>query len=319
MRPCSPLLARALSLLEAGHKAEGILIVNQLAVQGEPEAMVALAGLKWRGDTVPQDLGLARNLFRRAAEAGHPVGIGAHTNLLASGIAGTRDWPSALDRLRREGRNDAGRAAILSLIGRMDLTPEGDPGWLVKGTVLSESPRVTFFSGAFSPAECNHLVRVAEPSLKPSLVEDGSGGHVRDPIRTSDGSPIHWLIEDPAIHALNRRLAAFSGTNYDQGEPLQILRYRPGEQYHPHVDWLGEENCRVLTALIYLNQGYQGGETIFVKTGLKVKGRMGDLLLFRSSGEDGMLDPLSEHAGLPVTRGTKYLASRWIREGRHIP
>jgi hypothetical protein len=28
---------------------------------------------------------------------------------------------------------------------------------------------------------------------------------------------------------------------------------------------------------------------------------------------------LSEHAGLPVTHGIKYLASRWIREARLTP
>lgn len=319
MAPYSPLLGRAFSLLEAGRKAEGMLIVNQLATQGDPEAMFTLALLKWRGDTVPQDLPRARELFRRAAEAGHPIAIGAHTNLLASGIAGTRDWRAALQRLRREARSDARRKGMLSLIEKMDITAVGDPTSSVDGQLLSESPEVTLFPHAFSSAECDYLVRVAEPSYQPSMVDDGQGGQVRDPIRTSDGSPIHWLLEDPAVHALNRRLAAISGTSYEQGEPLQILRYRPGEQYHPHVDWLGEENQRVQTALIYLNEGYEGGETLFVKTGLQVKGRKGDALVFRSSGEDRQLDPLSEHAGLPVTRGTKYIASRWIRERRHIP
>ena len=48
---------------------------------------------------------------------------------------------------------------------------------------------------------------------------------------------MHWLIEDPVIHALNRRLAAVSGTAWDQGEPLQILRYSPGQQYRNHFDF----------------------------------------------------------------------------------
>ncbi len=312
-------LGRAFSLLETGRKAEGLLIINQLAVRNDPEAMVQLALLKWRGDVVPQDVAAARELFRRAAEAEHPVAAAAHTNLLASGIAGRRDWPAALKRLRREARQDGRRAAILSLVEKMELTSDGDPPSPAEGQILSEAPKATLFPNAFSPAECDYLVRVAEPAFVSSLVEDGRGGHVRDPIRTSDGSPIHWLIEDPAIHALNRRLAALSGTRYDQGEPLQILRYRPGEQYHPHVDWLGEENQRVLTALVYLNDGYEGGETKFVKTGLRVRGSKGDALIFRSSGPGRQLDPLSEHAGLPVTRGTKYIASRWIRERRHIP
>jgi prolyl 4-hydroxylase len=129
---------------------------------------------------------------------------------------------------------------------------------------------------------------------------------------------MHWLIEDPATHALNRRLAALTGTNVDQGEPLHILRYRPGQEYRPHVDWLLDDNPRVLTALVYLNEEYTGGETEFVKTGLKVRGSKGDVLVFRSQGPAGGLDPLSEHAGRPVTTGTKYLASRWIRARKHV-
>jgi prolyl 4-hydroxylase len=65
--------------------------------------------------------------------------------------------------------------------------------------------------------------------------------------------------------------------------------------------------------LVYLSDDYEGGETSFPHTGLSFRGRAGDALLFRNAGADGRPDPLSLHAGLPVTRGTKYLASRWIR------
>jgi prolyl 4-hydroxylase len=139
-------------------------------------------------------------------------------------------------------------------------------------------------------------------------------------MRTSDGSTIHWLIEDPAVHALNRRLAAASGSDAAQGEAIQILRYRPGQQYHPHFDFVrASDNQRTWTALVYLNHDYTGGETSFLRTGLKVKGRKGDAIVFRNAGADGGPDPMSEHAGLPVAGGVKYLASRWIRAKRWVP
>lgn len=206
---------------------------------------------------------------------------------------------------------------MVGLIEAMNLDEKGDPRSVPAGRRLSEIPRVTLFPGAFSPEECAFLMLVAEPTYQASQVKDQSGGDVRDEVRTSDGSTIHWLIEDPAIHAINRRLAALSGTDVTQGEPLQILRYRPGQQYHPHVDWLGEDNARILTALIYLNDDYAGGETAFVKTGLRIRGRTGDALVFSSVDALGAYEPLSEHAGLPVSSGTKYLASRWIRARRH--
>jgi prolyl 4-hydroxylase len=143
---------------------------------------------------------------------------------------------------------------------------------------------------------------------------------VRDTIRTSDGAAFHWLIEDPVVHAINRRVAAASGTTYEQGEPLQVLRYEPGQEYRPHFDYVkGAENRRLWTALIYLNEDYEGGSTAFVRTGIEVRGRTGDVLLFRNALPDDSQDLLAEHAGMPVTAGKKYLATRWIRERRWIP
>ena len=71
--------------------------------------------------------------------------------------------------------------------------------------------------------------------------------------------------------------------------------------------------------IVYLNDGYRGGETMFVRTGLSVRGRKGDALLFRNTLADGRPDPMSEHAGLPVTSGTKLIASRWIWANDFLP
>lgn len=183
---------------------------------------------------------------------------------------------------------------------------------------MSDSPLLMLFPNLFSPAECDYLIEVAAPTFEPALVIDASGSTRPDPIRTSEGSAMHWLIEDPAIHALNRRLAAVSGTAWEQGEPLQVLRYSPGQQYRNHLDYIpGADNQRIRTALVYLNADFEGGQTAFVKAGLMVKARKGNGIVFQNALPDGSADPMSEHAGLPVTRGTKYLASRWIRQRRH--
>lgn len=315
-----PMLARAIALSQAGRNAEAVLLVNQAAASGDAASLAMLAEMKWRGGMVPQDLPAARALYGKAGDAGHRQSAGFHTNLLASGIAGPRDWPAALARLRREAAADPQRARMLKLIEAMALTPDGEPAALSDAEPLSVEPDVTLLRGLFTKGECDYLRAVAEPQYVASFVNDAAGRQVRDPIRTSDGSTIAWLVEDPAVHAINRRLAAASGTQAEQGEAIQILRYRPGQEYRPHMDFVrGGDNVRALTALIYLNHDYQGGETRFVKTGLQVKGRTGDALIFRNALPDGQPDPLTEHAGMPVTSGTKYLASRWIRERRWAP
>lgn len=320
MRETSPTLARVQALWTAGRSAEAILFVNEMAAQSDPAALALLAEMTWRGGIVRQDPVQARDLFRRAGEAGHLGSACAYTNLLANGVAGKRNWTAALKRLRKEAALLPPRRRMLQILEKMKLTPEGDPISVPKSTVLSTSPRVEMVRLLFSAAECDYLMQLAEPGYTPATVNDSSGQPVRDPIRTSDGSTIHWLIEDPVVHALNRRVGAASATAYDQGEALQILRYRPGQQYRPHQDFVrSTDNHRATTALVYLNDDFQGGETFFVKAGLKLRGNRGDAVVFRNATADRRADPLAEHAGLPVTIGTKYIASRWIRESRWIP
>jgi prolyl 4-hydroxylase len=312
-------LQNALSLIENG-RDEGVQMLRQIAAAGSPEALFVLADLTWSGRMVPQDPARGRLLFEYAAALGHSEANILATNLLASGVAGKRDWAAALERLDAEARQIPDRRAARVLLDSMTLDDNGDPVALPEPTILSERPDARIFEGLLTAAECVYLIQTAEPWFRPSLRYDSNGRAVRDTTRTSDGAAFHWLVEDPVVHAINRRVAAITATNYDQGEALQVLRYSPGQEYRPHFDFLeGTDNPRPWTALLYLNEEYQGGATAFVKTGLEVRGNVGDVLVFRNEGPDGRREPLAEHAGLPITAGTKYLATRWIRERRWIP
>jgi prolyl 4-hydroxylase len=318
--PLHPLLQQAVQLSINGRNAEAVLIVTQMAGQNNAQALAMLAEMKWRGGMVPQDPVAAREFYRRASLLGHANASIVVTNLVASGVAGPRDWAGALARLRTEAKKDEGRKRALALINKMTLTNAGDPAGLPAAEVLSERPDVRRVPRLFTAAECDYLRRIAEPEYRPSVVNDAMGREVRDPIRTSDGATLHWLIEDPAVHALNRRLAAASGTDFEQGEATLILRYKGGQEYKPHFDFVrSSDNQRFMTVLVYLNHDYKGGETVFPEVGLKVQGRKGDALIFTSALPDRSVDPLSKHAGMPVSGGAKYLCTKWIREKRWIP
>lgn len=313
-------ISRVRALAQAGRLADALELLHALAEGGDAEALVTLGNFYWQGRGVAQDPVRGRAYFQRASDAGHPWGRVFATNLLANGLFGPRDWTAALARLKDEAQADPQRARVLSLLEAMDIDGGGDPRAAPEGRRLSDDLQVTLYPGLFSLAECEFLRATAEPLYMRSTINDAQGRQVPHPLRGSDGAPIHWLIEDPAIQALNRRLAAASGTAYDQAEPLLVLRYRPGQQYQRHFDALpGLTNQRVRTALVYLNEDYAGGETEFPRLDLRVKGRTGDVLVFSNTGPDGRADPLSEHAGLPVVSGVKHLASRWIRQSRHLP
>jgi prolyl 4-hydroxylase len=315
-----PQLQQAIALSATGRNAEAAAIVARLAAGGDPQALFLLAQMQWGGGIVAQDPAAARVNFERAAKLGHPAARVVATNLLASGIAGARDWAAARARLAAEAAIDPRRKLQAELLGKMALDAAGDPARLPPAAMLSDSPWVRQIPGFATSAECAYLVELTGGRFAPAQVRGPAGGMMRDPIRNSDEATLHWMIEDPVVHALNRRIAAASGTDAAQGEAMQILRYAPGQQYRPHYDFNPTlTNQRVLTALLYLNHDYRGGETAFTRTGLKVKGRKGDLLLFRNTLDDRALDPMSEHAGLPIQSGTKYLASRWIHAAHFCP
>lgn len=247
----------------------------------------------------------ARALFGRAGEAGRHDAAVIHCNLTAS----SGDWAAGLQLLVALARRDPRCRRQLKLIRAMDLAAT------LVGEVVSQAPHLTLFRALFTPLECAYLAEAAAPMLAPAVVVDPTSGRQRpDPVRRSDNAGFTLPLENPAVHALNQRIAAASGTAWAQGEPLQVLRYRPGGEYKPHFDAIpGFANQRLLTMIVWLNQDYEGGETLFMQTGVKLKGRTGDALLFRNAGDDGRRDVGSGHAGLPVTAGEKWLASRWIR------
>jgi prolyl 4-hydroxylase len=274
------------------------------------------ASAKLRGEKGARDLAGARELFRQAAATGRVDAAVIYANFLAAGVGAPPEWAAALKLLAALAEVNVRSRRELELIAAMALDPDGEPLALPAGETLCEAPSVTRFESLFSPAECAWLAEAAAPMLEPAVVIDpASGRQVRDPVRVCDSVGFTWPLENPAVHALNRRIAAVSGTAVTQGEPLQVLRYRPGGEYRPHFDAIpGFANQRAMTMLVWLNQGYEGGETHFPGPGLKLKGRAGDAILFRNTGPDGRRDPAAGHAGLPVTRGEKLIASRWIRE-----
>lgn len=299
-------LAEAQRLARTGRRGEAVALVGKAADAGDAEALYALANWRLYGLFVPRDAAAAHPLLARAAAAGHAEAAHLRANLLASGTGCVADPDEALEQLRAIGDEAAERQ--LGLLAAMAHRARAEE-------VLSDDPPVRLVRALLSEAECAYLIALATPALRPSVIVDPATGRPKpDPVRTSDGMNFGPAQEDVVVTALNRRIAAVTATAYEAGEPLHILRYAPGQEYKPHLDALpGVSNQRAWTALVYLNGGYAGGETVFDLLGLSAKGEPGDCLVFRNVTDDGRGDPRTRHAGAPVTGGVKWLATRWIR------
>ena len=309
------------ALLSAGRTGEAVAMLEQAGRGGDPAAWIELALWRLQGLGGPRDLVQCRSLFHKAADLRDMQARLIFLSLMAQGVGGPADWPRAITLLRELAADNPAAAIEAALIDRMKIGADGVPAAIPAPRTISDRPAVRLFPALITTDEANALISAATPLLSPSVVIDPTSGRaIPHPVRTSDNASFPYLSETPFIHALNRRFAVASGTSVEAGEPLQLLRYRPGQEYKPHFDALpATDNQRVLTMLITLNDDYDGGETAFLSTGLNVRGRIGDAVLFRNADDAGRPDPMSKHAGLPVTRGEKFIATRWIRQRQFGP
>lgn len=209
--------------------------------------------------------------------------------------------------------------------------------------LLSWSPRSYLWRGFMAPEEYEHLIKLgAEHLTQSDVVDSDTGTIVRSKERTSSGAFLPSRRMDPIVTTLEERIARWTHIPLKHGEPFHILRYNPTEEYTAHFDSFFDDvhvqngGQRIATVILYLSDVEEGGETVFpdspttppaeeaatfsdcAKKGLGVKPRKGDAILFFSLKPDGKTrDIASLHAGCPVVKGVKWIATKWMRVGHY--
>ena len=187
------------------------------------------------------------------------------------------------------------------------------------------NPRVIVFGGLLSDAECDELIVQARQRLARSeTVQTATGGSEVNEARTSEGM-FFSRGETPLCARLEARFAALLDWPVENGEGLQILRYGPGAEYRPHYDYfdpalsgtpsiLKRGGQRVASLVCYLNTPASGGATVFPDVQLDVAPIKGNAVFFSYDRPHPMTRTL--HGGAPVITGEKWVATKWVREGR---
>ena len=193
-----------------------------------------------------------------------------------------------------------------------------------------DNPTLALLDGVLSADECAALMALAAPRLRPSTVVDPDSGHdVVASYRNSVGM-FFRPAENALIARLDRRFSEIMRLPVENGEGIQVLKYEAGGATTPHHDFLAPTNAanqaslarsgqRVSTLITYLNDVDEGGETVFPLGGWSIVPRRGCGLYFESRDARGALDAQSLHAGSPVARGEKWVATKWMRERRFVP
>jgi prolyl 4-hydroxylase len=230
-------------------------------------------------------------------------------------------------------REEASRLIVAEVLGRMpDTGPRGlrprhpeapladAGGHEVKVGMSLTSPTVRLLEGLVSGEEGDALIELARPRLARALTVDQAGRQRVDTRRTSAGM-FFRIGELPLVARIEQRIADLLRLPVEHGEGLQVLHYLPGQEYEPHYDWFDPSQPgfeaitarggqRVATVVMYLNTPEAGGGTAFPEAGLTIAAQRGTAVYFAYEGGDTR----SLHAGLPVERGEKWIATKWLRE-----
>ena len=260
--------------------------------------------------------------------------------LAAAGIGMPQSWALALRQLfaaAQAGSASAqGQLKVLSGNPKLACGDDSAPNywrllcasvhihdWLApcEKQVLNASPRTVAIAGFLKPSVCGWLIDRADGRLRPALTfgPDGAAALTAD-ARGNSSAELSITDSDVVVLLTRQRIAATIGLPAAALETSQILHYATGEQFARHHDWLdpalpevAARGQRIVTFLIYLNDAFEGGETEFPRVGLRHRGQVGDALYFANLDADGAPDPRTLHAGLPPTRGEKWVFSQWVR------
>jgi len=195
----------------------------------------------------------------------------------------------------------------------------------VRVLMSMRNPRVVVFGGLVSDEECDELRALAATRLARSeTVDNSTGGSEINPSRTSEGM-FFQRGEFPVCDRIEKRIAALVNWPLENGEGLQVLRYGPGAEYRPHHDYFDPQQPgaptilkrggqRVGTLVMYLNSPSKGGGTTFPDVHLEVAPIKGNGVFFNYDRPHPITRTL--HGGAPVVEGEKWVATKWLREGR---
>lgn len=326
----------------AGRHDAAINVLAQATAGGDFAAMAALGSRLLVGDRAPLLAAEGARFLLDAAGAGQATALERVAALTAGGIHFRQNWSEALRLLgQAAGKGSQAAASQLTVLAgqradsadweqlssRIDLA-----AWLQvpAGEVVGGVPEIRRFPELLPGSACDWLIQTARGRLKRARVYDPAQGKDTTSQTRSNSAATFNLADVGVLHfVMQAKMSAASGHPTSHMEGPAILHYAVGEQIGNHYDFidpllpnyrehLARQGQRVATFLLYLNDDYEGGATDFPEFGVRQAGVRGTGLCFINAHADGEPDTRMLHAGLPPTRGEKWIVSQFIRS-RPLP
>ena len=341
-------LAEAEAFDAKGDHDGAINVLARATQRGDPIAKTQLGKRLLVGDRAPYLPNEGAEFILEAAHAGVSEAVALVAVFQSIGIYQQKNWQQALNTLAHAAAlgSESAREQLLLLAEpgdpavAEDLLANPDPdfwhsrpgkinlqAWLSApvGTTLNEDPLIRSFPDFLPIPICRRLIRLSRPRLKPALVYNAVEKHNYQSATRTNSIAEFNLVENDLIHFLmQERMSAACGVPMVQMEGTAILNYQPGQEIADHYDFvdpdlpnydqeIAENGQRIITFLIYLNDDYSGGETVFPKLDISHKGNTGEGLFFVNALADGASDLRALHAGTAPQTGEKWVVSQFIR------
>jgi prolyl 4-hydroxylase len=271
---------------------------EQAALMGDPLSKYNLGLRLWQGHGAAPDPARAAGWFAAAAQDKVEL---------------------AMTRLQALGAAHPGLAPSPPSPPAAPPSAQAWPGWEHPRLQMPEPSNglgfLSEFNGTLDGYLCDHLINVGSPQLAPAAVLDPEGGHARSVIRTSYNTYFKLSMYDAITASIWARFSLLAGLPAEHAEPLVVQRYQVGQEYKRHRDYFTDSthtSQRMVTVFAYLNDVEAGGNTAFPILGVSVRPERGKAVRFINCRPGGKPDPDTLHAGLPVIRGEKWLATLWF-------
>jgi prolyl 4-hydroxylase len=186
--------------------------------------------------------------------------------------------------------------------------------------------RYTIIDNFLNSTECKTIIDMARLRLEASTTWSVRNGVLQISDYRRADQMFFKLAENETIRHIEEKVADITHVPIENGEGLQVVRYREGGYYKAHYDyfdvkWRSNQwmmrrgGQRIITVLMYLNSlTSAGGETYFPYTNLKIEPVAGKSLIWYNVDDNGEVDPSTFHEAKPVKKGEKLIATKWLRE-----
>tara|TARA_Y100000590_G_scaffold401045_1_gene485639 strand:+ start:195 stop:836 length:642 start_codon:yes stop_codon:yes gene_type:complete len=195
--------------------------------------------------------------------------------------------------------------------------------------MIYHDPMIFTVEGLLSESECEHFKEKAATNMKRSMVSGYDKRKARrgllDQRRTSSDCWISHTLDDITLD-VGKRISELVQIPLSHAEAFQVLHYADSQEYQAHLDtfdptnkeyshYLKNGGQRIITAIAYLNNVKEGGETSFPKIDKVIHPKRGKVVVFHDcyKGTDEP-HPNSFHGALPVISGEKWAFNLWFRK-----